>query len=506
MDAIDENADNDPEYEGQSDITNENIPKTTSMSPWASFPAEIRLMILESLTEEIDGLACAPVCKDWQTFIENRILSRLKLRTSDLDYLEHITARQRRLVKHIWLNIELRRYTCRHCQRRESSLWRADNSSLINDAIMKLFSILSNWGSTDDGLTLELSMQSPSDSEHWFKNCYFGAHGEDENVSSRPKDHRAATIRLHDPKHGWVNGRQVKAPNRRAIHRLHEPVGLKGDLYAFIPRVSVVTGFVVRRQCRRRLFSNGTIDHLLHKLPQLKHIVFEPWRTWDIASYLWLKYSLSKKVRKISIFEDFNDGYLKAFEGSKDFDVIPVRIATAEVSTAFAKRSLSLEKLASSFVVEACHFFEARQPKWTWRLLQSLVLTSRVLTRDQTPRTITNLLEDSGAAALNMPRLDTMALWNYQKGEACVFTYHKGSIIWRGTWDMELEPRVIEAWRRFTTRHTSYEFSVKTELLPCDIANSHGDAIYHLKLPREVIDPVSLWQIRRETAMARGNI
>jgi hypothetical protein len=54
---------------------------------------------------------------------------------------------------------------------------------------------------------------------------------------------------------------------------------------------------------------------------------------------------------------------------------------------------------------------------------------------------------DAGAAALYMPRLHTMVLWNCGKGEACVFMYHKEEgkplIIWRGTWDIKLEPREI---------------------------------------------------------------
>lgn len=209
---------------------------------------------------------------------------------------------------------------------------------------------------------------------------------------------------------------------------------------------------------------------------------------------------LPKGLKKISLFEDFNEDYIAIYLNLFIL-VDSVRRADPAVSAAFAYKSLVLEQLSVSFMVDARYFFKARRPLWTWNHLQSLVLTSRVLTHRVNHRKISDLLQDAGAAALYMPRLQIMALWNGWRGEACAFVYRKESnypsITWRGTWDMKLESRVIQAWGKVASKYTPYEIRVENQLLHC-LINSHGDAIHQLDLPRGVIDPVSLWQIQRE--------
>lgn len=159
-------------------------------------------------------------------------------------------------------------------------------------------------------------------------------------------------------------------------------------------------------------------------------------------------------------------------------------------------------------MVDAQHFFQARQPLWSWSHLQSLVLTSRRLTRTAGCRDVCDLLKDAGTAALYMPKLHTMALWNGGKGEAYAFIYRrdfeKPSIIWRSTWVVNLEPSVIQAWERVASKYTPYSLRFESEPLCCGIIGSHGDAIYQLGLPREVVNPISLWQIRKEGSMGRS--
>jgi hypothetical protein len=59
-----------------------------------------------------------------------------------------------------------------------------------------------------------------------------------------------------------------------------------------------------------------------------------------------------------------------------------------------------------------------------------------------------------------------MALWNCGKGEACAFTYrregNKPSVIWRGTWDVELEPRVVQAWGKVASKYTPTNLGLKS--------------------------------------------
>lgn len=239
-----------------------------TMFDWFFLPAEIRLTVLDLLAQENHGLASyASVCTEWADVIEKKNFHRLKLRASCLDDLEHMVSRHRRLlVRHIWLNIELEPYTCRSC--RWPSFWTPSNDCIISRAISKLFAILATWDPAGDGLTLELSVQCPSDAEHWFQYCFFGIDGE-ENQLRRS---------IHDPKHGWVDGQQVTAPTLSSVMRLYDSVWLyfQEDL----PVLQMVTKLVVRRQCRRR-FHSIALKLLLDKLPRLECMVYEPWQQWD---------------------------------------------------------------------------------------------------------------------------------------------------------------------------------------------------------------------------------
>jgi hypothetical protein len=75
------------------------------------------------------------------------------------------------------------------------------------------------------------------------------------------------------------------------------------------------------------------------------------------------------------------------------------------------------------------------------------------------------------------------------------------TLTWRGTWDLELSDDVVECWRKVAPDSCYVRFE-KEALRDVDI-RSHGDAIYHLRLPEGVVDPASLWQIRQEGMMQR---
>ncbi|OIW32387.1 hypothetical protein CONLIGDRAFT_678788 [Coniochaeta ligniaria NRRL 30616] len=430
-------------------------------------PAEIRLMILELLAQEKHGLASyASVCKEWAAVIEKKNFARLKLRPSCLDDLENMVGRQRRrLVRHIWLNIELQPYTCPECCQWPES---HSSSSVCSRAISKLFTILAAWNPTGHGLTLELSAQSPSDAEHWFKNYYFGADGEDEDDISE-SDSRRLRPRIHDPKHGWVDGYQVAAPgNSYALERLYEGLWLTPP--EDLPVLQVVTKLVIRYQ-------------------------------------IMIERDLPKGLKRLSIFQDYNDELMAVWNGTPiHIDTDDMRTVEPALGAALAKRSLDLEQLSASFMTDARHFFQARQPPWSWDHLQSLVLTSRLLTRTSARGVVSDLLSDAGAAAVRMPKLCTMALWNGGKGEACAFIHRhdieRPSIIWRGTWDLDLEPRAVQAWERVASEYTPKSLRFQSQALCGSVIGSHGDAIHLLDLPRGVVDPVSLWQIRREASLA----
>lgn len=253
---------------------------------WSSIPPEIRAIILELLTHHKNIAHCAAVSKEWQNIIEKQNFGQLKLQLSCLDSLQQLTEHSKGLIKHIWLNIELKRYTCRCCQRMESVTWFFANDKIIAAAITRLFVILANWKQDGGDLTLELNAYSPSDSEHWFKNCYFGGPDEDEDELElldseyQPQDD-ATAIAIHDPSHGWWHGRMMEPPNDDALRRPFEPATLK--FQEMLPSVPAVTKFLLRRQCRRQL-DPLSLSYLWSKLPRLQEIRYEPWQLSENVS------------------------------------------------------------------------------------------------------------------------------------------------------------------------------------------------------------------------------
>ncbi|TIC95507.1 hypothetical protein CH35J_008962 [Colletotrichum higginsianum] len=493
---------------------------TMRVPAWGTLPPELRLMILEALTQLPRGWAAhASVCKEWQAVLEKDTFRRLKLRVSCLDDMESMISPQRsRLVRHVWLNIELRPYTCRNCHLTESYSWWCANNAVIRSAVRKLFHILSRWPSADGaGLTLELSAQSPSDKEHYFKNLYFGGHGEDEDfepddrlVRHSPLSENLTEYLQHDIKHGWVNGRQVFAPDASAILRIFSEIDL--NFREELPRVKAVTRFAIRRQCRRQ-FSPRTLGYLFDRLPRLRSLVYEPWQWYKRApTYHYdneyeklIESHLPQSLKHLSLFEETNERYIALIrEGflPHGFGPDSIRVASPAVGAALAERSLSLETLSATFIVEARDFFQSCRPDWVWEDLTSLVLTSRMLTSAASHEDVTELLRSAAAAALSMPRLHTMVLWNGIRGTACKFSYRadsgRASIGWRGTWDLGLEDEVIHAWGEVAHKRTGLDLGVIHEPRIVESVDCHVHAIALLGLPCGVVDPISLLQMQRE--------
>lgn len=155
-------------------------------------------------------------------------------------------------------------------------------------------------------------------------------------------------------------------------------------------------------------------------------------------------------------------------------------------------------------MTDAGHFFSARQDPWKWEKLTHLALTSRDLTHDADTSDINNLLRDAAAAALKMPRLDTMELWNGRRGVAMLFRYQRARneqsviITVRGTSELSLGIVAKQAWDMVALRHGHGRVVVQTTSIDPDVIRCHGDAIRQLGLSTEVVRPVSLRQILSE--------
>jgi hypothetical protein len=239
---------------------------------------EIRLPILEMemiARQKHPGWASlASVCKEWQLVIAPENLRRLELGSSCLGDFGRIMIRQMYLVHLIWLNVELRNYTCRRCEL--SGIRHQDNCHAFLDVVRKLFSILTEW-EPGMSLTLELNAYSPSDSNHWFKGYHLATKAGDDG-----KDHdETACTGWHDPIHGWSHGQRVNNPPRTAILRLFERIERCFRHHELL-HVNVVNCLILRRQLRRRI-SPLVLRQILERLGSLQHFVYEHWREWQHA-------------------------------------------------------------------------------------------------------------------------------------------------------------------------------------------------------------------------------
>ncbi|OAQ72975.2 hypothetical protein VFPPC_15228 [Pochonia chlamydosporia 170] len=514
-------------------------------STWASLPAEIRLLIYEALAQDGCPLShLATVSREWQIELEPYNFARIKLtpsRTVDFGSMIH---RNRALVGYIWFCLELDNYDCSTCapfylttdERIKALIITDTDHCPITASFETLFSVLSTWEHGRRDLTLDISIHSPSDSEHWFKYLTFLP---DYSPSDRRRC-RAGGIEQtttakqvhHDPQHGWVAGFRHSAPPPRAFYKIFHDIMDEGpfesqevelEWWNQLPSVPAVTSLLLRQQNRRR-WKPQSLACMIARFPRLQQLHYEPWREWGaVQMYTDLDLrvlfdSLRKRntnLKRLVVFENFNQQYPVTLQVSHGwpFDWMQCdahRRPSRSVSRMMAFASLELEHLAASFLVDAAHFFDA-EPSWAWPNLTSLVLTSELLVPDEEEATyIGVLLRAAAKAAMKMPRLATMEIWNGRKGLAALFKYQafrrmqKAVISWRGTWKLTMEPSVLRAWEAVVHQQDGWRLDVAEEWLDEAAIVSHGDAIQCLMLSGEVIRPVSLQQIQMEQRALEG--
>jgi hypothetical protein len=99
-----------------------------------------------------------------------------------------------------------------------------------------------------------------------------------------------------------------------------------------------------------------------------------------------------------------------------------------------------------------------------------------------------------------MKQLERLILWNSKPGEACAVIYQRdrsaqqATLMRHGTWHFELDDKVVESWKNVDP---DFLLRIEYEQLQAAVKET-GDAIYHLGLSEEVIDPTSARQLRQE--------
>ncbi|KAF4957179.1 hypothetical protein FGADI_3244 [Fusarium gaditjirri] len=514
-------------------------PSPSQMS-WDSLPGEIRLLIIQSLKQDGSKLSClAAVSQAWQTVVERDNFTRIKLTPSRLTDFRSMIRRNQPLVRYIWFCLELDGYGCTECAPRTPALTTEEYYAAltvsdtehcpITMAFQGLFSVLSEWDQ-DSQLMLDISIYSPSDAQHWFPYLTFMPDSPSDRLEGRGLELTTINQGYHDPPHGWVTGFRHSAPPqvacRKVFHSIMEEGPFDSEQLEFqwwgqLPSVSAVTSILLRQQNRRR-WRPSALAHMFARFPRLQAVYYEPWREWCSLQRLTDRESLSLfesirhghyLLKKLVIFENFNQQYpvfMQRFQFGEDIDgCSSFRNPDPAVGRMLALTSLPLEHLAASFIVEANHFF-AIDSSWEWPDLTSLVLTSRLLTPEENPTKIDVLLQAAAVAALRMPRLETMEIWNGKRGLAALFQYRvirgapQARILWRGTWKYHVTPSVLQAWEAVGHLHASWRLDVVQEQVEESVIQSHGDALHHLMLSGQAIRSISLLQIRGEQKSLEG--
>ncbi len=176
------------------------------------------------------------------------------------------------MIRHICFTVELPPYESTCCSKRRSPS--VNIGSIVSTAIVRLLHVLRRWESSN-GLTLEMNVYSPSDSQHWFKNLYLSTDHIDsdrDGTKWRPENLH------HDLRHGWAHGKRVKAPPKSALERLFRRIILV--FKEALPEVEAVTELIIRRQLRRCISPIG-LGKLLMSFTALSCICYEPWAPYE---------------------------------------------------------------------------------------------------------------------------------------------------------------------------------------------------------------------------------
>ncbi|CAG9975833.1 unnamed protein product [Clonostachys byssicola] len=503
---------------------------------WNSLPPELQLEVFEMLLEPESNAApdaavpdqmakprilstCAMVCQEWQAYFEKQNFKRLILHQDDVCQFGEILTRHQRtfLVRWIWLRIELPTYDCSRCGTPESTDEDVANKYIFTNAVWDLLGILSAWPRNKEieqerrGLTLELSVHSPSDTDHYCQDLAVRVNDTAWSLHTPPP-------RVYEDKfHRWKNGHPTHYVKNNALLRVFgHPRGLRFDLRApsarrwrrVLPKVGVVKSFKIRRQFFRHFSVAKALAPIIESLHRLVRFEYEPWRGIDTAKFkgksvrdeehqqLFEVLRSKRSLRFISFFEDLNPIYHKWNEYKR---------ANRTLGQTLARTSRNLECLHAAMGVDAQHFFFAFLPGITkpprdmrWRNLQFLSLYTSHLTLKGQDR----LLCAAALAAKVMPKIKIFELWTASPQQPCIFVYgltRRGppQISLDSSWGARFSDQAIELWAEKAKLDNSRdELSVKYgDFGPWGIPD-HIPVVQYLVTRKQLLSETSLQQLR----------
>lgn len=369
------------------------VEQTSTIVPekkgWYQLPAEIRLQILEDVAST-HGKARAPktrqlaalatVNKSWQEFFEGETFRNMILKSEDdiKTFATLVTGRRRELVRWIWLRVELPEYDCDKCEQVETAEEEKISRPFLTNLVLSLFEALSPWSTSEtfrNGITLELSIHSPSDAQHFYRDLQHRIN----DTAWDLEGHDGPVQPYYDGSLGckWIQDN--KAVPARAehisdnallrvagspLHFVPQAHHTAQCLHNAIPEVSVVTSVVIRRQFVRRFCAGQDFLAMLDKLTRLEAFIQEPWTgpteeaqelnndcLMSVADWFGQK----KTLKKVTIFESpHNLIYGKALHFQSHISLLSF---AGLFGIKLLHSSQHLEELYVSHCIDAWSFF-----------------------------------------------------------------------------------------------------------------------------------------------------
>jgi hypothetical protein len=461
------------------------------MMSFNHLPPELRLRILEfvisSYRQDVhvelsefplyQGISkFAAVNREWQTFIESANFRRIRLDETRLADLERVFGgpkmRRMKLVSHIYFTIELPEpdQVDKWTPEKQILKMQARNSATLSRNIGKLFTSLSRgaWrlentrssdsASGDDiGVTLEIALIDDSqatdgpmypdvlDTEHGLGRLRL-----DENMSLPRLDF---VRRLCLPAMG--------TPSVRPMVVLQIARRLKGLTHLVFERIGDEIEILAR----------DVDDELAAILPSLPPTLrymsfFEEPREFmplfstnldDVADYL-------REEAELEAAHSVHGGH------SSHHVLWQPRLTTVGLVRQLLQKSLPLEQFAASFWVDAVDFLhpfltstkrKARTgpPPPMWPNLRTLTLTAFAFRKQHRAADVNRVLGAAAQAALRMPKLRTLEIYNIKKGRVDgVFRYttsdEASTIRWESPWPFKPSDKVRNTWSQVAKKYT----------------------------------------------------
>ena len=223
--------------------------------------------ILEALVLHGDSARYASICRTWQTIIEQKNFTCLKVTQSRLAGFSDIGYRHRHLVKCIWFSIEPSDHHCPDCGGVVVYNWHQVSSKASRKAIQDLVIQLSRW-EPSGSLLLDISVKGLSGLTHPSGLVQYGP-----PVVSEPKEDKViqCSHRLHHDKNLHILTTYYLFNKTTNVH---EPEPKPSQE---MPKARAVTSLLLRRQTRRA-WKTEALEELLDLLPEIHEIHYEPWR------------------------------------------------------------------------------------------------------------------------------------------------------------------------------------------------------------------------------------